>query len=117
MVSEPKQLIQQHLLQYLKGEVELFEFEDWFMPFFWNIENCDAATQEMAGRIHILISEMSLGDRSVESTREELAKAVRPFVSSRKYRTRLSAPLIYWADATPGVNLLPNGVLPLAQVL
>ncbi len=106
MVSETKQLIQQHLLQYLNGGTELFQFEDWFMPFFWNIENCDAATQEMAGRIHVLISEMSLGDRSVESMRNELAKGLRPFVSGPVYKTSPSAPSIYWADPTQGINLL-----------
>jgi hypothetical protein len=101
MVSENQRLIQQHLLQYLNEEVELFQFEDWFMPFFWNIENCDASTQEMAGRIHVLISEMSLGDRSVESTKEELANTILPLVKGRSLKGISNGVLIQGVYGTP----------------
>jgi hypothetical protein len=76
MASEIELGIQQHLLKYLSGEIQLHEFEDWFIPVLWSIDNKDESAREMAGEIHILISEFSRGDRTPESLREGLANAI-----------------------------------------
>jgi hypothetical protein len=71
--------IQQHLLQYLNGEIQLHEFEDWFVPVLWSIDTESESAREMAGEIHILISEFSRGDRTLGALREGLAAAIQPF--------------------------------------
>ena len=65
MASQIDQAIQRHLLQYLSGEIELHQFEDWFVPMLWDIDEYDECAREMAGRVHILIAEFSHGDRSL----------------------------------------------------
>jgi hypothetical protein len=70
--------IQQHLLQYLNGEIQLHEFEDWFVPILWSIDTESESAREMAGEIHILISEFSRGDRTLAALREGLAASVHP---------------------------------------
>jgi len=74
--------IQQHLLQYLNGEIQLYEFEDWFAPVLWSIDSEAETAREMAGEIHILISEFSRGDRTLGALREGLAAAIRPFAEN-----------------------------------
>lgn len=75
--------IHEHLLQYLNGQIKLHEFEDWFAPILWHIDECrDEHTIEMAGAIHILLAEFSCGDRTATSLREELARIVAPLVPS-----------------------------------
>ena len=71
--------IQEHLSQYLNGEIQLHEFEDWFAPILWGIDTESESAREMAGEIHILISEFSRGDRTLGALREGLATAIRPF--------------------------------------
>jgi hypothetical protein len=74
--------IQQHLLQYVNGEMQLHEFEDWFAPVLWSIDGEAGSTREMAGEIHILISEFSRGDHTLGAFREGLAAAIRPFTEN-----------------------------------
>jgi len=71
--------IQQHLLQYLNGEIQLHEFEDWFAPVLWGIDSESESAREMAGEIHILISKFSRGDRTPAALRAGLAAAIHPF--------------------------------------
>jgi hypothetical protein len=72
MLSELELEIQQHIIQHLSGAISLVDFEDWFAPVLWDIEEEDARTREMAGSIHILLSEFSHGDRTLESLRQGL---------------------------------------------
>ncbi|SPF43407.1 hypothetical protein SBA4_3030025 [Candidatus Sulfopaludibacter sp. SbA4] len=66
--------IQRRLSQYLRGEKQLHEFEDWFVPVMWDLaESEDEPARELAGRISNLIAEFSRGDRTLESMRTELA--------------------------------------------
>ena len=74
--------IQEHLSEYVSGRIELHEFEDWFVSVLWDLaEEPDDAASDLAGHIHNLIAETSRGDRTLDSLREELAEAVRPFAS------------------------------------
>jgi hypothetical protein len=72
--------IQQHLAEYLDGNTKLHEFEDWFIPVLWDLaEDTDESARSFGGRVHILISEASRGDRSQDSLREELEALCLPF--------------------------------------
>lgn len=64
-------------MQYLSGASSLADVEDWFVPVLWDIESQDEHTRELAGTVHILISEFSRGDRSSQGVREGLAAIVR----------------------------------------
>jgi hypothetical protein len=77
MPSELEHAIQQHIIQYLDGVVSLAEFEEWFVPILWDIDDEDPRVRELAGTIHILIAEFSRGDRTATDLREHLADAVR----------------------------------------
>jgi|HubBroStandDraft_1064217.scaffolds.fasta_scaffold85393_2 hypothetical protein len=69
--------IQQHVIQYLAGSMSLADFENWLVPVLWDIDMEDSDTQEMAGTVHILLSELSRGDRTVDAFREGLARTTR----------------------------------------
>jgi hypothetical protein len=77
MPSEVELGIQQHLMQYLSGVVSLSDFENWFVPAMWEIDDEDECTRKLAGTVHILISEFSRGDRTLKSLREGLAETIR----------------------------------------
>jgi hypothetical protein len=87
--------IQQHLAEYMAGRIRLHEFEDWFVPVLWDLaEETDESARALGGRIHVVISEASRGDRSLDFLRDELkalcvspvapdlSKSVVPFVSA-----------------------------------
>jgi len=77
MPSELELGIQQHVMQYLSGVVSLSDFENWFVPAMWEIDDEDEYTRKLAGTVHILISEFSRGDRTLMSLREGLAETIR----------------------------------------
>jgi len=76
MPSELQLEIQQHLMQYLAGEESLTQFEDWFAPVLWDIDAEDEHTRKCAGTIHILLSEFSRGDRTLQDFRSKLAEVL-----------------------------------------
>jgi len=77
MASETQEEIQEHLSRYLKGEMTLHEFEDWFAPVLWDLaDSDDEAAREIAGSVHVLISELSNGTLELPAFRERLT----PFV-------------------------------------
>jgi hypothetical protein len=84
MSSELNPEIQRHVIQYLNGTVSLAEFENWFVPILWDIDDEDERTRELAGTVHVLISEFSSGGRTLASLRENLAAAIRIPVSDHK---------------------------------
>ena len=59
------------------GSVPLSDFENWFVPILWDIDDENRSAQEMAGIVHILLAEYSRGDRTLEALREELAGVAR----------------------------------------
>jgi hypothetical protein len=61
----------------LSGQISLADFEDWFVPTLWEIEDEDEQTRELVGRVHIVISEFSRGDRSLEDLHKGLAGTIR----------------------------------------
>jgi hypothetical protein len=76
MASEIALEIQQHLSQYLNGDIQLYEFEDWFAPILWGLaDSPDEQARELAGRLYNLIAETSRGHRDVESMRWEMEVA------------------------------------------
>jgi hypothetical protein len=77
MPSELELGIQQHVMQYLSGVESLTEFEDWFVPVLWDIDDEDENTRELVGTMHILISEFSRGDRTLEGLRQGFADRIR----------------------------------------
>jgi hypothetical protein len=76
MPSEIELAIQQHIMRYLADKESLAEFQNWFVPILWDIDHEDAHTQELAGRVHLLISEVSRGDRSLQDLNRGLAGTV-----------------------------------------
>lgn len=83
MLTQKELEINDQLLHYLNGQIKLHEFEDWFAPTLWHIDEChDKHTIELAGAIHILLAEFSCGDRTEASLREELARIATPLAPS-----------------------------------
>ena len=76
MLSELELAIQQHLMQYLSGAISLSDFENWFLPALWEIDSEDGRARELAGTLHILISEFSRGDRTLQELRSGLAEMI-----------------------------------------
>jgi len=75
MASELELDIQQHLSEYLEGQLQRYEFEDWLIPVLWDLaESDDDVARGLAGHIHNLITETSRKDRSPDSLREELTR-------------------------------------------
>jgi hypothetical protein len=73
----PSQLefeIQQHVIKYLDNEESLAEFENWFVPLLWDLDGEDEHARQLAGKVHLLISEFSRGDRSEEDLRASFAE-------------------------------------------
>jgi hypothetical protein len=77
MLSDLELGIQQNVTRYLSGQISLADFEDWFVPALWDLDNEDKHTRELAGRLHILISEFSSGDRTLDDLRTGLAETIR----------------------------------------
>lgn len=63
-------------MQYLSGGL-LADFENWFLPALWEIDEEDENTRDLAGTVHILISEFSRGDRTLEEMRAGLTQTIR----------------------------------------
>src|SRR6266852_8735708 len=83
MESEIARQIRKNVRRYLDGKIRLHDFEDFFVPILWDIEE-GQADADLAGKIHILISEFSRGDRPLQYLHEELENAIRPFALRMK---------------------------------
>jgi hypothetical protein len=83
MASEIQSELQHNVARYLKGDLQLSEFEDWFLPVVWALNDSeDEPSRQLAGRIGNLIAETSRGDRTLESLHKEMGNAVRPYVDA-----------------------------------
>jgi hypothetical protein len=71
--------IRQYLARMLSGHISLDEFEDWFLPYSWNIhKHGDRDAQELAYAIEHRLSEWSDDLLTEEQLRDELASML-PF--------------------------------------
>jgi len=78
MVRELQSEIQDNVSRYLKSEISLQNFEDWFVPAMWDLaEGEDNESRRLAGSVSNMIAEYSHGYRSEQSLREGLATAIR----------------------------------------
>jgi hypothetical protein len=68
--------IQQHIIRYLTSAETLAEFENWFAPVLWDIDDQEESTRERAGLIHILLAELSRGDRTIAEFQRGLTDAI-----------------------------------------
>ncbi len=88
MASELDLEIQEHVVEYLSGAASLAELEDWFVPVLWDIDHTDEDTRELAGTVHVLISEFSRGDRTLQGLREGLANTIGERMSKGTHQPR-----------------------------
>jgi hypothetical protein len=60
MVRELQSGIQEHVSRYLRGEISLQDFEDWFVPVMWDLaEGEDSEARRFAGSVGNLIAEFT----------------------------------------------------------
>jgi hypothetical protein len=86
--------IRDWLARYLNGDLSLHQFEDWFVPVAWNIEQTkNPKANELAGEVELRLAEFSNG----HWTEAELRSRLEPLVSI--YETEL-VPLAQQADTT-----------------
>jgi len=76
MASEFERAIQQHVMSYLASKESLAEFENWFAPLFWDIDHEDKSTRDLAGTVHVLVSEFYRGDRTLQDLHAGLGGAI-----------------------------------------
>lgn len=74
--------IRERLGEYIAGQVNLREFEDWFIPRSWNIEKAGSSDAEkLAGEIELRLAELSDG----HWTEDEMKDLLRPLVHVQEY--------------------------------
>lgn len=102
MASELDLEIRQHLMHYVSGRITLADFENWFIPVLWDIDDQDGDTREMAGTVHLLISEFSRGSCSIGDFHQALRNACQISSQHSVGKPAMVAEL----SASSGVNLL-----------
>ena len=86
--------IRDRLARYLNGDVSLHEFEGWFVPVAWSIEQTrNAKAIELAGEVELRLAEFS----NRHWTEAELRRKLEPLLSI--YETEL-VPQAQQADTT-----------------
>jgi|SRR5208283_3371585 len=94
MISGIDLEIRDRLARYLNGDISLHEFEGWFVPVAWSIEQSQSAEAiELAGEVELRLAEFSNG----HWTEAELRSKLEPLVSM--YETEL-IPLAQQAHTT-----------------
>jgi len=77
MISGIDLEIRDWLARYLNGDISLHEFEEWFVPVAWSIEqsrNADAI--ELAGEVELRLAEFSNGHWTEDDLRSKLEPCV-----------------------------------------
>lgn len=87
--------IREWLSKYIRGEVMLREFQEWFVPVTWEINDEDAL--ELTKEIELLLAEFTNGHR----TEAECKVLLRPLctmygLQSQPIRLDSSSPTIFW---------------------
>lgn len=86
--------IHEKLAEYLAGEISLYEFEDWFFPETWDIDQMDNPTlANLVYGIKLSLAEFSNGDW----TEVELRSILRPFLE--KYVMEASQPMVQYGTS------------------
>ena len=68
------------LLQFLKNEFSLKEFEEWFVPRSWQFnENATPALKSLVGDIELLLAEYSNKDWTQEELRAKIAPLINTY--------------------------------------
>lgn len=74
--------IRRNVQEFLDDKRSLESLDDWSASYSWNIHNrSDAETRDLAYAVRGALVEYSSGDLDRVALREELANAIRPFVS------------------------------------
>jgi len=64
--------LRQELARYLKGQCTLKDFEDWFVPRSWNIDqNSNPSLHNLVSQIELSLAEFGNGDWTEEELRQE----------------------------------------------
>ncbi len=79
MPSELELEIQQHIQKYLAGQESLADFENWFAPVLWDIDDQPQEARELAGLVHVLLGELSTGDLSSAAFKSKLAQSIKTY--------------------------------------
>ena len=70
--------LRDRLVAYLADEISLLEFQEWFVPRLWGVdEHADPTTQELWFEVELRLAEYTSGHRTVEELRESLLPLVR----------------------------------------
>jgi hypothetical protein len=106
MVMETVELeIREQVARYLKGEIALQAFHDWFLPEAWNIDKrAAAASAGLAHEIQLLLFEVEHGDWSEKELKQRLRSTIRYEIASLSGVSVLAesstGPDFRWADIT-----------------
>jgi len=84
MLSSIETQIRDNIRKVADDELSVHDFEQWFVPMSWNIENCgDPSAIAVVHKIDGILSESSSGNWSESDLRDELANVILPLVESR----------------------------------
>ena len=73
MRSDLEVAIREHLDRFLAGELSLQEFDAWFVPATWRVEQMnDPGAEELTWEIFLRLAEHSNGHRSLAETKDLL---------------------------------------------
>ena len=95
--------IREQLARYLASEISLHEFEDWFFPETWNIDQTDDLNLlNLVYGIKLRLAEFSNGDW----TEDELHSRLRPF--TEQYMTNASHTQIQYGTSNINIRVQPS---------
>jgi hypothetical protein len=68
-VSELESELKERLTRFINGDGELEEFQDWFVPTFWDESDLDSTAVRLAHEVELVISEYTSGAWPLEEAR------------------------------------------------
>lgn len=108
MIAENQ--IRGSVARYLRGEISLDLFEDWFVERSWNMHrDSDEAAQKLASEIELRLAEHSSGHLDEPSLRLELLSLINKVDSFISFNDGLPA-----GNGFPNNNILDGGVIQFA---
>jgi hypothetical protein len=117
--------LRQELARYLKGQCNLKDFEDWFVPRSWDFSrNTNPSLQKLVSQLELVIAEFSNGDWSEVELRQQFGILMttyeidyHPFSGEMPPESVLihtgtgsSVPECYLFGLWPSVDIRPAGV-------
>src|SRR5258708_12213450 len=99
--------VRERLAEYLAGEISLHEFEDWFFPETWDVDQLDnLALTNLVYGIKLRLAEYSNGDW----TEKELRDRLRPFLQKHQM---VSSPFqIHYEPSITTLTISPSSIYP-----